>query len=80
MPPGAEGLPPSLEDRGLGVEDEAVEVEDDGGDGDRRPGTAPPAQRVLSKKAIVRSQLPSAASRWYTSGRSSLKKACFVPG
>jgi len=73
----AEGLPaplvgatPGLEDRRLRIDDEAVEVEDDGVD----------AQSCLVRKSIVRSQLFTAASRSYTSGRSSLKKAWRVPG
>jgi len=73
----AEGLPsprvgvaPGLEDRCLGVDDETVEVENDGLD----------AQSCLVRKSIVRSQLLTAASRSYASGRSSLKKACRVPG
>ena len=73
----AQGLPatlvgalPGLVDRRFGVDDETVEVQDDGVD----------AQRYLVRWSIVRSQLLTAASRSYTSGRSSLKKACFVPG
>ena len=70
VPPALVGALPGFVDRGLGVDDEAVEVENDGFD----------AQRFLVRWSIVRSQLLTAASRSYTSGRSSLKKACFVPG